>query len=127
MIRVAVIGATGYAGAELVRLLCNHPETELAVLTSRRYAGVEFDRVYPSMAGVVDLVCEELDVAGICEKSDVVFTALPHKLPMSIVPELIARGKKVVDFSADFRYRNPAIYEAFYQPHTARDMLEKAV
>jgi len=127
MIRVGVIGATGYAGAELVRILCAHPEIELTVLSSRQYSGVKFDSVYPSMAGVVDLVCQEFDIDLVCDRADVVFTALPHKLPMSIVPELIDRGKKVVDFSADFRYKDAQIYESFYEPHTAKGLLAKAV
>ncbi len=127
MTKVGVIGATGYAGAELVRILCTHPDIELTLLTSRQYAGERFDRVYPAMAGFVDLVCEEVSVERVCDRADLVFTVLPHKLPMSIVPELIQRGKKVVDFSADFRYKDAAIYESFYQPHTAKNLLAKAV
>lgn len=127
MIRVGVIGATGYAGAELVRILCGHPNIELTILTSRQYAGMKFDAVYPSMRGATDLICEELSVDKVCDKADVVFTALPHKLPMKFVPELLMRGKKVIDLSADFRFKDVAIYESFYQPHTARNLLEKSV
>jgi len=127
MTRVGVIGATGYAGAELVRILCGHPDIELTIVTSRQYAGVQFDQVYPSMTGVIDLVCQELSVDSICDRTDVVFTALPHKLPMKIVPELIKCGKKVIDLSADFRFKDVATYESFYQPHTAGDLLEKSV
>jgi len=127
MIRVGVIGATGYAGAELVRILCGHPDIELTVITSRQYAGVKFDTVYPSMRGVVNLVCEELSVDRVCDKADVAFTALPHKLPMKFVPELLMRGKRVIDLSADFRFKDVTTYESFYQPHTARDLLEKSV
>jgi N-acetyl-gamma-glutamyl-phosphate reductase len=127
MIRVAVIGATGYAGAELVRILHGHPDTELTTITSRQYAGVKFDTVYPSMRGVVNLICEELSVDRLCDKADVVFAALPHKLPMKFVPDLLMRGKKVVDLSADFRFKNVETYESFYQPHTASDLLEKSV
>ncbi len=127
MTRVGVVGATGYAGAELVRILCTHPEIELAVLSSRQYSGMKFDRVYPSMAGLVDLVCQELDIDLICNEADLIFTALPHKLPMSIVPEILGRGKKVVDFSADFRYKDAHLYETFYEPHTSKELLDKAV
>ncbi len=127
MTRVGIVGATGYAGAELVRILCNHPDIELTILTSRQFAGMRFDSVYPSMTGVVDLVCEELSVDSVCDRSDVVFTALPHKLPMAIIPDLIKRGKKVVDLSADFRFNDATTYESFYQPHTAKDLLEKSV
>jgi len=127
MIRVGVIGATGYAGAELVRILSGHPEAEITILTSRQYAGVKFETIYQSMAGVVDMGCEEFSLDAICERTDVIFTALPHKLPMEIVPELVRRGKKVVDLSADFRFKDASKYEAVYQSHTAKDLLEKAV
>jgi N-acetyl-gamma-glutamyl-phosphate reductase len=127
MIRVGVIGATGYAGAELVRILHGHPNIELTTITSRQYTGVKFDTVYPSMKGVVNLICEELSVDVVCKKADVIFTALPHKLPMKFVPELIMRGKKVIDLSADFRFKDVATYESYYQPHTAKDLLEKSV
>ncbi len=127
MIRVGVVGATGYAGAELVRILCGHPDIELTILTSRQYAGVSYDAIYPSMKHVTTLTCEDMSVDRICEKADVVFTALPHKLPMTIVPELLARGKKVIDLSADFRFEDAAVYEACYDPHQAKDLLGKSV
>jgi N-acetyl-gamma-glutamyl-phosphate reductase len=127
MIKVAVVGATGYAGAELVRILSGHPQVELSILTSRQFAGIKFDQVYPAMAGRVDLVCEELVAERICDRADVVFTALPHQLPMAVVPEFIKRGLRVVDLSADFRFNDAAIYESAYQPHTAKDLLDKAV
>ncbi len=127
MTRVAVVGATGYAGAELVRILSGHPEVKLTALTSRQHIGVRFDTVYPALAGRVDLVCENYDVDTLADATDLVFTALPHQLPMEIVPELLKRGKKVVDLSADFRFRDPERYEAHYQPHTARDLLQQAV
>jgi N-acetyl-gamma-glutamyl-phosphate reductase len=127
MIRAGIIGANGYAGAELVRILAGHPDVTLTVLTSRSCTGVAFDELYPAMAGWVDLVCETFDYDSVCDRTDVVFTALPHKLPMEIVPELVRRGKKVVDLSADFRFTDPARYEAAYQPHTAKDMLKRSV
>ena len=127
MIRAAIVGATGYAGAELVRLLAGHPQVALTLLTSRQNTGTRFDRVYPSLAGCTDLVCETLSTEALRQKADVVFTALPHKIPMSIVPELIANDKKVVDLSADFRFKDQAIYEAYYQPHEAVQLLDQAV
>jgi len=127
MTRVAVVGATGYAGAELVRLLAGHPEIELTVLTSRQYAGVRFDQVYPAMAGRVDIVCQEYSIDRICENADLVYTALPHKLPMAFVPDILKQGKKVVDLSADFRFNDVDLYESVYQPHTASDLLDSTV
>jgi N-acetyl-gamma-glutamyl-phosphate reductase len=127
MIRVGVVGATGYAGAELVRILSEHPEVQLTTVVSRQYAGKRFDSVYPSLKGIVSLSCEPLDVDEICKKTDVVFMALPHKVPMSIAPDFLKKGKKVVDLSADFRFRNADLYEAHYQPHTSRELTENAV
>ena len=127
MIRVGIIGATGYAGAELVRILCGHPDIELTILTSRQYAGVKFDEIFPSMTGSVNLVCEALSVDKICDNAEVVFTALPHKIPMEIVPELVSRGKKVIDLSADFRFKNSTTYETHYQKHSAKYLLEQSV
>jgi N-acetyl-gamma-glutamyl-phosphate reductase len=127
MIRVAIIGATGYAGAELVRILSNHPEVKLTVLTSRQFAGVRFDQVYPAFSGLIDLVCEEVSQERICEHADVVFMALPHQLPMRLVPEFVKHEKKVIDLSADFRFNDPGIYESVYQKHTAKGLLELAV
>lgn len=127
MTRVGVIGATGYAGAELVRILAGHPGVDLSVITSRQYAGVPFSDIYPAMEGVVNLRCESYTAQAFAERADIVFTALPHKLPMEIVPALIAGGKRVIDLSADFRFRDAAVYETYYQPHTAKDLLKSAV
>lgn len=127
MTRVAVVGATGYAGAELVRILAGHPKVALTLLTSRAFAGKTFDSVYPAMSGIVDLTCEALDVDRICARADVVFTALPHKLPMEIVPRFIENGLRVIDLSADFRFRNIHRYEAHYQPHSAPELISTAV
>jgi N-acetyl-gamma-glutamyl-phosphate reductase len=127
MTRVGVVGATGYAGAELVRILAGHPDVDITTLISRQYAGHRFADIYPSMAGVVDLRCDPLSLDHLTDRTDVVFTALPHKIPMSIVPELVAAGKKVVDLSADFRFKNASTYERYYEPHTASNLLEKAV
>ncbi len=127
MIRVGVAGATGYAGAELVRILAGHPEVKVTVLTSRQYAGVPFHRIYPSMSGMIEHECQLFEYDAVCDQADFVFTALPHKLPMEIVPELVARGKKVIDLSADFRFADPEKYESAYTNHTARDLLKRSV
>jgi N-acetyl-gamma-glutamyl-phosphate reductase len=127
MIRAGIVGATGYAGAELVRILSGHPRVELTTLTSRQFAGVKFADVFPAMSGCVDLVCQELSVDNVCDSADVVFTALPHQLPMTLVPEFIKRKVRVVDLSADFRFNDAAVYESAYQPHTAKNLLDKAV
>jgi N-acetyl-gamma-glutamyl-phosphate reductase len=127
MTKVGVIGATGYAGAELVRLLAGHPEVELSLLTSRQYAGSPFSEVYPALSSIVDTVCETLSIETVTDRADILFTALPHKLPMELVPELLEKGTRVVDLSADFRFKDAARYEAFYQPHTAKNLLDETV
>jgi N-acetyl-gamma-glutamyl-phosphate reductase len=127
MVRVGIIGASGYAGADLVRILAGHPQVKLTTLTCRQDAGRRFDQIYPSMAGWVDLVCEAYDAQRLSRSVDVVFTALPHQLPMTLVPELLEKGIKVVDLSADFRFKDARIYEAHYQPHSAPQFLERAV
>jgi N-acetyl-gamma-glutamyl-phosphate reductase len=127
MFKVAVIGSTGYAGAELVRILSAHPQAKLTMITSRQYAGQLFSDVYPAMAGIVNLTCQSFSEGAVSEAADVVFTALPHKTSTEVVPGLVARGKKVVDLSADFRFKDPSIYEAWYEPHEAKDLLKTAV
>lgn len=127
MKRVGIIGASGYTGAELARILCNHPEVELTVATSRQYAGQPLARVFPSLQGKTALICEDVALDGIVERADLFFTAVPHKTAMGIVPQLLAAGRKVVDLSADFRIHDAAVYEQWYQPHSAREYLPEAI
>ncbi len=127
MIRAGIIGATGYAGAELVRLLAGHPDVEMSVLTSRKDAGTRLDAIYPAFSGVVDLELEPMDIDDISRRADVVFTALPHKAPMGIVPGLLEKGLRVIDLSADFRLKDQAVYEKHYVKHTAAHLLDQAV
>ncbi len=127
MIRVGVVGATGYAGAELVRILSGHSEVILSSLTSRQYAGQRFDAIYPSVKGWVDLTLETFSAQELATRADVVFLALPHKLPMAIVPELLEKGVKVIDLSADFRFKDQVVYEQHYQPHSSPQLLSTAI
>jgi len=127
MIRVAIAGASGYTGAELIRLLINHPEVQLTGLTSRQYAGKAISEVFPSLYGRIDLCCSELVVDQLAEVADVVFTALPHQSAMAVIPALLKAGLRVVDLSADYRLRDASIYEAWYQPHSSPELLTEAV
>lgn len=125
--RVGIIGSTGYTGFELVALLHQHPEVTLSVVTSQSYAGQPIADVFPALQKISSLKCEPLDVGSLADRVDVVFVALPHKTAMETVPPLIHRGKLVVDLSADFRFRDPAVYEQWYGEHTAKDLLPQAV
>ena len=127
MLRAAVIGATGYAGAELVRILSGHPDVALSVITSRQHAGIPFDTIYPALKGFVNLDCADSDPAAAAKKADVVFLALPHKASMAMVPDLLDAGRRVVDLSADFRFSNRDAYESHYQAHTCAHLMDKAV
>lgn len=127
MQRIAVIGASGYTGVELLRLLSQHPATELVCVTSRQYAGQAVGDVFPSLQGSLDLVFEDVNPEGLAGRADLVFTAVPHQAAMGMIPELLAAGCRVVDLSADFRINNVATYEAWYQEHTAKELLSEAV
>ncbi len=125
--RVGIIGATGYTGVELLRLLLHHPEVEVTALTSQKYAGLSIDQVFPSVMKYLRLQCEELNGDQISKKTDFIFTAVPHKTAMETVPAFLQRGKRVVDLSADFRFQDPTVYERWYQKHTAPELLKEAV
>lgn len=125
--RVGVIGATGYTGVELLRLLLLHPKVEVTVLTSQKYAEVEIDQVFPSLTSRLQVKCEELNVDHISQKVDFIFTAVPHKTAMETVPLFYQKGKRVVDLSADFRFKDAGIYEQWYQKHTSADLLPESV
>ncbi len=128
MIKVAVLGATGYAGAELVRLLSGHPRVEIKHLASNSFAGQKLSDVYPNFLGVTDIVLETSDVDAVCNDCDVVFTALPHGVSKTIIPQLVEKNVKVIDFSGDFRYDDPKVYEQWYgEPHSSPELLKKSV
>jgi N-acetyl-gamma-glutamyl-phosphate reductase len=126
-IKVAVIGASGYAGLELVRLLVRHPGCDLVALTSLEYPGLPFAQVFPALAGIVDLPFSPEPKEKIAAQAEVIFTAIPHQAAMGIVPRFLAQGCKVVDLSADFRFREVGLYEKWYQAHTAPELLAEAV
>jgi N-acetyl-gamma-glutamyl-phosphate reductase len=113
MLRVGIIGGTGYTGGELLRLLTVHPRAEVTVVTSRSHAGKPVDTMHPSLKGLIDLKFEDVDPQAIAGKCDVVFTAVPHGAAMAVVPGLVSAGLRVIDLSAD--YRLPAgVFEKVY-------------
>ncbi len=128
MLKVAIVGASGYTGLELLRILSKHPEVEITAATSRQYAGMLAGDVFPwlkeSCAGL-----RFSDAKGLKRlRADLAFTCLPHGASQEAVAELIKSGKKVVDLSADFRLKDAVIYKKWYnESHRAKALLKKAV
>lgn len=128
MIRVGIAGATGYTGIELVRLLSRHPQAKVVYATSEQYQDQPLTAVYPHLGGEVAVTAAALDAAELGRQCDVVFTALPHGVPLQIVPALLAAGARVIDLGADFRLRDGAEYAKWYGlEHTAPSELAQAV
>ena len=124
--KVSIIGATGYTGVELVKILLKHPEVEIEMITSQSFAGKKISGIYPWLS--TDLVCQSLDVEKIVSFSSFIFTALPHGASMEVVGKLYSRRKRIVDLSADFRLTNPRVYENWYGvTHKKKDLLKQAV
>ncbi len=125
---VAIVGAPGYAGAELTRLLAAHPELRPAVLTSATEAGRRVSDVYPALAPFVDALYVEPDPAAIAEACEIAFLAVPHTAALGIAPALLEAGLVVIDASADFRLTDAGVYERWYGvTHTASELLAEAV
>jgi N-acetyl-gamma-glutamyl-phosphate reductase len=122
MVSVGIIGASGYTGAELLRILSTHPLAEVTVITSRSFAGQPLGACFPSL-GQLPLVFENHEDDGTLEKADFYFTALPHQTSMGVVPRLLQNGKRVVDLSADFRFSDPEVYREAYGPHSCPELL----
>lgn len=128
LIKVGIIGATGYVGAELVRILSGHPKVELSVLISKSFAGKKFSDIYPSFRGVCDLVLSDMTPEQVAKNCDFVITALPHGVSSMTVPILLNEGVKVIDHSGDFRFRTLAPYtEAYQLEHPCPELLAEAV
>ncbi len=126
--KVAVLGATGYAGCELVRLLCRHPDVEIEFASSESHAGKAFHLVNPQFYRAFEMELQPLSVSSIPESVELVFCALPHGRPAGLVPELLDAGKRVIDLSADFRLRDPALYDIWYdRTHPAPELLGKSI
>ncbi|HVG02201.1 MAG TPA: N-acetyl-gamma-glutamyl-phosphate reductase, partial [Nitrospira sp.] len=127
-VRVAVAGASGYTGAELLRLLSQHPRVTLTAVTSEKSAGVTVASVYPHLQHVIALNFEALAPDALAERADVLFLALPHTKSMGPVASCLKAGKRVIDLSADFRLKDPLTYETWYQtPHAYPDLIASAV
>ncbi|WP_338845819.1 N-acetyl-gamma-glutamyl-phosphate reductase [Massilia sp. W12] len=126
MIKVGIVGGTGYTGVELLRLLSAHPQVQLQAITSRKEDGMKVSEMFPSLRGRVDLAFSAPEKADLAA-CDVVFFATPHGVAMAQAPELLAAGVKVIDLGADFRLKDRAVFEKWYGiPHTCPELLAEA-
>ncbi len=127
MIKVGIVGGTGYTGVELLRILALHPEVELCVITSRSEAGTRVADLFPNLRGIVDLEFSEPELSRL-RVCDLVFFATPNGTAMQMVPALLDSGVRVVDLAADFRLQDPAQWDQWYgMPHACPDLLAEAV
>ncbi len=127
MIRVAIIGASGYTGAESIEILLRHPEAELTYLSALPEECGKVSDIFGRFKGRCEMTVEPLDLNKLAELADVALCCLPHKVSMGFVPKILEAGVKVIDFSADYRIKDVSVYEKFYQKHTDTANLAKAV
>ncbi|HEV3138731.1 MAG TPA: N-acetyl-gamma-glutamyl-phosphate reductase [Pirellulales bacterium] len=126
MIRVAIIGATGYTALELIKILLRHPEVEITTLTSRNEGSPHVASIHPQLAGRIDLPMVDLGPEQIASRADVAFSCLPHGVTSSLVPRLLDARMRVIDLSADYRLNSAAVYAEWYgQKHNDPDRLGK--
>jgi len=125
---VSIVGAAGYAGEELLKILSKHPKVKITGVYDRQEGGIkDLKEVYPEF-GDLNLKVLPLDAAKVAETSDVTFLAIPHGIAFEVVPSLIEAGVKVIDLSADFRIKDVSVYENWYKAnHTAKEYIKRAV
>lgn len=127
MIKIGIVGGTGYTGVELLRLLAMHPEARVIQITSRAESGRQVSELYGNLRGHFDLAFSEPDATALA-KCDLVFFATPNGTAMQMVPRLLETGTRVIDLAADFRLQDPAVWEQWYGvPHACTDVLAEAV
>jgi len=127
-VRVGIIGGSGYAGGELLRLLIPHPKAEISLVTSRRFTGKYVHMIHPNLRGITNLKFSTPNLSELAEKCELVFSAAPHGSSMNTTPPLLEQGVKVLDISADFRLKDQADYPKWYGwKHIHPELLEKAV
>lgn len=119
MVRVAVVGASGYTALELIKILLRHPQVQITAVTSRQEGSPPISAVHQSLSGRLNLCCEDLSPEQIAERAELAFCCLPHGASTAIIPKILAAGCKVIDLSADYRLSDPAVYEEWYgEVHT---------
>ena len=127
-IKVAILGATGFTGEKLVEILLVHPQVEITYLASRVPKAISYSTLFPCFEGKTDVICEPLDIKRAARGSDFFFLSLPHTVSMEFVPHLYAAGKRIVDLSADYRLKDSALYQEYYNTgHKDKDNLRRAV
>lgn len=126
--RVGILGASGYVGGELLRILLQHPKVEVTCATSKRYAGEPIHRVHSNLRKITDLKFMENDFEKAANSSDLIFCAFPHGNSVKILPKLVNRSIKIIDMSADFRLKDPSQYPIWYKyEHPHPDLLKKFI
>ena len=127
MVKVGIVGGTGYTGVELLRVMATHPEVDLRVITSRSEAGTPVAELFPNLRGKVGLAFTEPDMSRLAE-CNLVFFATPNGTAMKMVPELLERGVRVIDLAADFRLQDPMLWDQWYGiKHACPELLDEAV
>jgi N-acetyl-gamma-glutamyl-phosphate reductase len=128
MIKVGIIGATGYAGEELIKILLRHPSVRITYLAAKIDKQEAIDKIFPHLKNRLKLKCEIFDMAKAIEEADLFFLALPHTVSIQIAPLLLNYKKKVIDLSADYRLKNTSLYEKWYKVmHKDKANLNKSV
>jgi N-acetyl-gamma-glutamyl-phosphate reductase len=128
MTRVAIVGASGYTALELIRILLRHPAAQITMATSRQDEAPRIDAIHPSLSNRIDLTCSPFDADRVADAADLAFLALPHAASMAAAKALRRRDLAVIDLSADYRLKDPAVYKTWYShEHTDLDGLRDAV
>src|SRR5260221_13983535 len=128
MVKVAILGATGYTAFELIKILLRNRDVEITALSSRQDSSPPIHAIHQSLVGRLDLKCEDLSPAEVCRRAEFVFCCLPHIASMEAVPTLLDGGCRVVDLSADYRLNDAKVYEKWYgHPHSDAGRLGKTV
>ncbi len=128
MIRVGIMGATGYVGAELVRILLQHPKVELKILASQNHIRCKYDSIFENFKKICEIKCVGNNLESMAKEADVIFLALPHGISSILITESILEKVKIIDLSSDFRLKSKEVYKKWYKTeHHNRDLLNKAV
>lgn len=128
MLKVGIVGARGYTGQELIKILSSHQEVRLTYLAATLDKARPIDEIFPVFKNKVHLECDRFSIKKAAEKCDLLFLALPHTVSMDVVPKLIQKERKIIDLSADYRLKNTAVYEKWYhKPHKDKDHLSKFI